>query len=839
MAMTSCYDDNLGLQETDNDGNVGYIEFRCADMLEVYKGPDNYAATRSSGPKNQEEKAIKTLHVFFFGSDGKLLTSTNYDNFRAYQKVSNASIIKIPTGEGVSNLFNEGDSDITIVAIANIDATDEAENANDDANAFYTEYSTGGKISKEGRTGSPYKIEKYQDLKDWIYYPRIRMSEDGTYGDISKLPEAGMPMYGEIKGIDLSKKPATTPIVNMKAMMAKVNISVKLEPDQFTSEYPLLKITDYGVRNMPIAVPFTPPTGKVKEGQTAGKPSGYADYFERYDVTDVPMFHKGGTPSDPTHFVCEDKDHEFMTPANVTINKDSEPVTFSYYTFENINLPDYTAKRTNGDAAFNDNLEPQYPKGVNIEDYQRWKSTLAYSDRASALILKGEYITHQGMHYNAEFTVYMGENSINDFKVERNHQYDNNIVIHGLEYIRNSDDEAYTFDGRVNVHSDNPFYLSIVNERKVDAHATALPMDIWFMLREDGEGHIIENPEWNSEITFTVRDHENVDWIRMEKVPRSVMEAGDFRFGTGARDYFTTDLVTSTLHNNWEITVDGDDDGSRTRIYFYIDENVPASNNPTNYGDRMATIDIKYVRTDADGNIEDTRVRTLEIEQRGLLKVEGVWTGNDGGSEKIPDTWMEYYEEYLEHNDPLDKHESPGELYSGLPWGLSGTNVYNFGGQNPDASGAWIARYYKVYYKAGAWTMMNWVFNQGVASLSNVKLFNTSAPPSAFHYCYGKNKRDSNGNAVVGNNKGWYLPGIRELEKALVDYYTVFEDFRGNLYWSSSAANEGISNNGRYARATKVTLNGTKYTYANSGSGQEGYNLRTKVNRIRAFYRVN
>ncbi len=848
MALASCEDHNDFTDADNTFGEENRIIFRCADMLDVYKGPENHA-TRASDPKNPDEKAIKTLHVFFFGSDGKLLTSTNYDNFRAYQKVTNASFIKIPTGEGVSQLFEEGDNDVTIVAIANIDATDDASSADDEANAFYTDYSTGGKIQQAGRTsgGEPYKIQSYEDLKAWVYYPRIRMSEDGAYGDISKLPEAGMPMISEPTKVNLATKPTETPIVNMKALMAKVNVSIKLEPDQFTSEYPLLKITEYGVRNMPIAVPFIMPTGEVRQGQNKRKPDSYPEYFEIYDVTDTPMFHKGDTPADPTHFVCDDAAHEFTTEANVTINKDSEAVLFSYYTFENINLPDYSAKRTNGEAAFNDNLEPQYPDGVKEEDYQRWKSTLAYSDRASALILKGEYTTHQGMRYQAQFTVYMGGDSKTDFMVKRNHRYDNNIVIHGLEYIRNSDDEAYTFDGRVNVHDDNPFYLAIVNERKVDAHATALPMDVWFMLRENGDGSIIEHPDWDTKIKFTVRNHESVDWIRMEKIPRSAMEAGNFTFGTGARDYFSTDLVTATLANNYEITVDGEDDGSRSRIYFYIDENVPTSNNPTNYGDRMATIDIEYVRRDADNNIVDRRVRTLDIEQKALLRVSGTWTGNDGKTATIPTTWMEYYEEYLEHSDPLDKHESPGELYSGLPWGLSGVRAYSFGQNNPDDNSILQSnRYYKVYYKAGAWAMIQWVFNQsGVAKMDKVHIFNTEVPPSAFHYCYGKNKRNSDGSVTVSNNKGWYMPGIRELEKALVDYYNTFPEFRGNLYWSASAAQEtqgwtGYGQPGNYARATMVTLNGTTVTYATSGESDDpGYNPRSQANRIRAFYRVD
>ncbi len=202
---------------------------------------------------------------------------------------------------------------------------------------------------------------------------------------------------------------------------------------------------------------------------------------------------------------------------------------------------------------------------------------------------------------------------------------------------------------------------------------------------------------------------------------------------------------------------------------------------------------------------------------------------------------MEYYEEYLEHSDPLDMHESPGELYSGLPWGLNGINTYysiitTSGFNNPEQGNGSN----EVYYKTGAFPMTQWALNKSNISLNTVKLFNETEPASAFHYCYGKNKRDINGNAIVNGNSGWYMPGIRELEKALVEYYSIFPEFRGNLYWSASGNDANRWSDGTIARATMVTVNGTNYTYADSkANGTLGYNVRTKVNRIRAFYRVD
>lgn len=888
--VASCSEDSLMNSDPSNEKEeAGYITFRCADMLETFVGSENIAGTRAGGQKDPAEKAIKTLHVFFFeyGKDekgnkleggGMLLKRSDYDNFDPYQKVENTSFIKIPTGNDEYSPFPEMYNRVHIVAIANIDATDDATSATDPKNKFYTECTPEGMIRTAGRTkdadekagndGKPLNITCYDDLKKWVYYPRIRMNEDGS-GDITSLPEAGMPMIGELgnfeKGespIDLSNKPDEAVVVNLKALMAKVNVSVKLNPDQFTSQYPILKITDYGVRNMPIAVPFLQPDAQVNEGHSKGKPTSYSDYFERYNVTKAPMFHKGEIPADPTQDVCPDEDHEFMTHADITINKNSDAATFSYYTYENINLPDYNAiGPKNDNAYFDGNLNVKYPSDkISESDKQRWKSKFAYSDRASALILKGKYTTHQGIEYSAQFTIYLGGtvgvDPNTDFQVKRNHKYDNNIVIKGLDYIRNSDDDVYNFDGRVNVVDDNPFYLALVNERKVDAHATALPMDVWFMLRENGDGSGREQAEFNHNSTITVELDSKCDWVRMVMIPRAEMQAGGFKAGTGAEDYFTTDLFSridnGTINNGHpgrqcgkkvEIQCTPKLNNSRSRVYFYIDENVPQDKNGTNYGDRKVEVTIKYT-TDKEG--VEPRTQKIEIEQRALLKVSGTWTGKDGKTYNIPTTWMEYYEEYVAHNDPLDYHEQPGEFYNGLPWGLRGKVVYtsnikssDFRGRFKNPEGTNYDHFYKVYNRQGGFAMTEWAINKSGVGISSVHLYNDTEPTSAFHYCYGKNKRNSNGNANVTKNsdystaRGWYMPGIRELEKALVDYYGLFPEFRGNFYWSCACAKDGNYN----ARATQVIMGGDKPQYELSGTGQNGCQDRKNPLRIRAFYR--
>lgn len=143
--------------------------------------------------------------------------------------------------------------------------------------------------------------------------------------------------------------------------------------------------------------------------------------------------------------------------------------------------------------------------------------------------------------------------------------------------------------------------------------------------------------------------------------------------------------------------------------------------------------------------------------------------------------------------------------------------------------------------------------------MSTVKLYNDDHPVTAFHYCYGKNKRNADGSVPSPKNDnyqniengGWYLPGIRELERALTEYYLTFPDFRGNFYWSASAAQnlDDEYDGAKRARATKAIVNGSSVRYAESG-GDDSTNNYTETNndkgraerwrnfRVRAFYKL-
>lgn len=836
VAMTGCCDDNELWDEPEASGPVTIVA-QSVDMIEPFSMPE--VLSRANDPKNEAEKKINTLHLFFFDKDGQFIKS-NADNFKPYiPNVKNFMFV-------VKDEAYKTMTDVTIVAIANINGTD-----NESANYFNTAYpdgtviTAGGEIEDgtrinpgETRNPNPCTITSLADLQKWVYAPKLRTAE-GT--DITQLPKAGMPMIGMLKGVDLSKASGNT-IIPMKALMARVDIRVTLDPNQESTDgrLPQLTIKEYGVMNMPTTVPYTMPDTVAKKS--------------------TPVLGKGEL----------EKEVKVTLENPIVINKNThDQDVFTYYTYENIQYPDKGALRADGTPAYKDGVLT-FPEGVTTDkEKQRWKPTIAYKDRASAMVLRGSYITHQGLTYEAEFKVFMGQNTIDDFKVKRNHKYVNNITIHGLDYVRNSDDNTYTFDGRVNVKTDNPVYLAIVNERKVDAHASVRPMDVWFLLRENADGTLNEDVDWESEVELTIEDaNTSAKWIRMEVIPREemrILENNKEKFiaGRGARDYFTTDLISKLDMENgmsdtnhqcgWHVTIDGKRDKSRSRVYFYIDENV-APNAQGEILDRIAKVKIVYRRKKNEVLMEPERVRTLEIEQRGLKKI----TYNHPSGGTIDDTYMEYYEEYLEHYDPLDQHAMPGEVYKGMPWGIEGKNYHQSGWSRLINSDE--------VYDDGLQATQFVIYTRGTnpdseyIPMSTVKLYNDNPPSTAFHYCYGKNKRNADGSVPSPKNNsyqnidngGWYLPGIRELERALTEHYLIFPDFKGNFYWSASAAKNVVLNSygaRNRARATKIIINGTDVDYAESGSenrdddytgpdGIKGRAERKEYFRVRAFYKL-
>lgn len=771
-------------------GNGFTIEAVCQNML------PQQVVTRSAIAKDDKEKRINQLYLFFFDENGNYLESTNESVFTPYMAPSaNTTNVSIPTDVFVNPELAEK---TTIYALANVTAEVVADADGDGYPDNFSPNSIDGKKPKEL-------------LEAFVYDPANYTPN--TRDDITTLPSTGMPMAGKsATPVDLTEKGSLT--MQLKALMARIDINISIDSDHSdeSGQLPRLSITEWGVYNMPTAVPLTEPANGLTSLTTE---DAYRNV--KNIQSDAVVYNHGGAAS------------------------------LTFYMFENMIEPD------------RDPESYEYPAGVEDDvDKQRWKPRLVgENSKATYFKMRAYYTTYNGdpslpvgqdnTTIEAEYTFYLGGDPVKDFKVIRNRHYANNIVISGLTHVGNNPDHI-TFDARVNItEQNNPFYLSMLREREHDAHYCVTPLDV-YLFEEDA----------NPEMKVSIADPESHSWIRMERVPAENMREGtlpagmstethlatgkkdgkEWTAGNGKRRYFTTDLVTSTLAQNTEYTIET----SRDRIYFYLDENLSTK-------DRTATVNISYT----DDETQTPRTRTIEIVQHGLLPVT-VPGDNDNPTQQI---YVEAYEEYISHYDPLNEFEG-NYIYDGLEWGVNNkylnTSEYRFGmniWEKEYLGGDWQ----NVYYN-GLKATIHIITEAGQGEMDlNEK------PESAAEYCYNKNKRnnsgvvvDGNGNKITENSSsGWFLPGIRQLEEILTTYYNTYPEFQEYFYWSSSAGKRQVwmgpldaadfyPEDNAYARATKALRNGgyagsdwnETYTGQNGTTGKTpriGINLR-----IRAAY---
>ena len=602
---------------------------------------------------------------------------------------------------------------------------------------------------------------------------------------ITQLPESGMPMYGRVDNINLTSTNTLQSIdIPMKALMSRIDVSLQINSDNsdVTGTLPQLTVTSCKVLNAPEATVFT----EIPDAETDLTTLGKTDYK--------------------------------LPPSSLkTIQNKKGTLEYTFYTFENLQEPG--------------NPDYQYPDGIAEEEKQQYKPELADKDNSIAFQFAGNYITYNGASYEATYTLYLGANHTNDFKVMRNKQYKNNVTIKGIVKAGNNP-EHITFDTRVNISESNPYFVSILKDRTLDSHFNVVPMDIYFFNTNPSQ-------TLNQTMKVEILDAGTASWVRMERIPASYMEAGtapsvssgpelmatnkEWHAGNGKRKYFTTDLVTTTLAGNTTVEVIS----SRDRIYFYIDENLDVWHlGTTEERTRTATVKMTYYE---DGVEKGTRELTLE--QAKLLEVTFHDSEESGFSGKK--IYIEAYEEYLNHGDPLDEYINNQMFIEGRPWGASGTRIGSL-----RISGSTIDSF-KNYYWGHEFTS---IIVKETENISELTL--NERPNTAAGYCYIKNKRNADGTVT---NPKWYLPGIRELERILEDYYIEYTEFQNNYYWSSAAGEDKFITvtyeNQQRARATKAYIGDDgKFHYYESGDGHNyidensdgGAALRTQSLRIRA-----
>lgn len=811
----------------------------------------------AADPKDEEEKRINNLHIFFFTPSGEYLTGgylQGYIDDNApqtggyYAPGRQTTVLKISkTDQGGESLFdNLGDGKAIVYAVANVDAS------------LFNEKDEYGrpKIIADRVAGG---MTPRKALESLIFNP--------SHGVSVGIPAEGMPMAG-YKEVDFNADGGTDNdnsgerTILLKALMARVDVSIDLRSETSEGRLPAFQLMDWTVHNMPM-------------GSTIGE-RGANEYTGDFG-TDTENGENGIELTEET-----------VSFQRVIYNNNEQSIDFSFYVFENIQEAEWI--KDEGEQWANSDLAPGsegtendlYPKnegeegGFEEHHKQRYKPYIADRANATSLELHGFYTTYNDYTYEIRYTLYLGANHTDDFTLRRNYQYINNITIKGID-ARDDNSGEYTLDARVNVDTEaNNFYISILRERNHDAHFCVTPMDVYLFADES------RNPRMTVSI-----DDPYQEWIKMELIKAADMEKGTvsesgftaytgagtgdhlatgtpWTAGNGKRAFFTTSLFENETPLKDEVGVTT----TRDRVYFYIDENLSDSE------DRTATVTLTYYEGDSDIPVE---TRTLDITQVHLLKVQ-VYGRPDNENRRDESNpypeygeynktggiiYMEQFEEYLDHYDPLDEYQTT-QMYEGLPWAED-----NFGiDVGSDLIGTKYCCYDEINGRAGDWIedpgqnyidgmpytglLMNhsdfspYFYNERDMTLNDYAR-------TAFGYCYNKNKRDENNEIpfdienlrssnwlnparykTIINQGKWFLPGIRQMEDALYTYYGMFPEFKDNFYWSSSASK---TNDPSRARATKVNSDGDyvtsgDYDYYEDGGGHA---LRSERLRIRAF----
>lgn len=765
---------------------------------------DQYTVTtRGTDIKTPEEQEIKTLHVFIFDKDGNYLETADKHRYQGYRSITGGKTVMNIDREGWKD--NEKAEHATVIVVANVET---------------------GTFQTETADTPPTNVKGRDELLSFHYKPL-----SSRY--ITQLPESGMPMFGRVDDINLTSNKDNSINIPMKALMSRIDISLQIDGNNtdVTGTLPQLTVTECKVLNVPKATVFA---------EDLGKETNLSE--------------------------LEKDDYKLPQTSVQTIQNKKGKLEYTFYTFENLqNLLDEWAPVTNPEDGTVINWKNSegllYPDGIKDEEKQQYKPELADKNNSLAFQFQGHYITYNGASYEATYTLYLGADHTDDFKVMRNKQYKNDVTIKGIVKAGNNP-EHITFDTRVNISSSNPYFVSILKDRMLDSHFNVIPMDIYFFNTNPSN----PNPPRQS-MKVKILNSDKVTWVRMEKILADNMrygrvpdvtddgpsllavpdKAGTWNTaGNGKRKYFTTDLVTQTLKNNTEITLKN----HRDRIYFYVDENIEVwhlGDDPTKRT-RTATVQLTYYE---DGIEKGTR--QLILEQAKLLEVkfhdsennEGV--NYDESGKKLDQAkriiYIEAYEEYLDHGDPLDEYNN-NLVFTGLPWGGESKEV---GQTRVGSLGSLGLISVNKYSYENVWWGFQFtpIIVDKTEKIQNLTL--NEKPETAAGYCYIKNKRNTDGTVT---NPKWYLPGIRELERILEDYYIEYPEFQNNYYWSSAAGEDNIGIIGdrfvedqQRARATKAYI-GTdgKFHYYESGDGHDythengigGAALRTQPLRIRA-----
>lgn len=771
------------------------------------------------------EGDIRKLAVLVFNESGHLTHSQ--------ESASNTTSVSLNR-----SMLNRDDmSSSTIVMIANMDLED-------------IQKADGTKLS----TTVANKSVLISDLEDYVcHFDNIFYSE---------VPDAGFPMIGGLKGVDLTPDGDSEIQINLQILFAKVNLQIAVkEGTENALNETEFTLTGATVTNLANATPFAIPTEIDMPacdflgdpiGDTNATVYGYTD--EDYVITE---------PS------------QTITSTQQTVKEGSTSSKYTFYIAENRYNHGGTAEIYPSDSWLTSDLYDNYK--------QQYKPKLARKDGGEGvptyITVTGKYKDYRSKEWAVNYTVYLGKNNYDNFHIDRNSEYTNYITIKGIrnnnsykEYDEEGNlvDQNVWIDHRVDVdglttQNSAADHVTITRETLIDSHIEVRPLRVKWSGTTYGFARIYM-PYYteNNGQTWSQRDEtaSKKNWIGIELNDKtgSLYCSPNNETTKGKRKYFTDALIPelNTPSINTDIVAESGQDkfivlNNNECAWIYIDEYIYQESSTTvATSDRMAMIAVDFCTISNDGDITVHNREEYILHQQPLIKINNKY-------------YLENYEEYLHSYDSHDKYKidtQPTDYTGpGLQWGKSdrmsksqfvtkkllsdwsdwaptNNEAYDFI-HATDAADESLSEFVFVDSKGNSLDLTN---NTGVNFTYNATENNGISissmgemPESAYQYCLSKNKFIEGADGENHKMKvSWYVPDVYELSEIFKSSNSPLSD--DSFYWSSQAPYDITQSNILSATIASERVSEARVV---SKDGEIDTKGRSEMHRIRCLYTFN
>ena len=482
-----------------------YLEIISEDAAEK-------TVTRSNNiAKNNKEKKINNLYLFFFDKNGNLLIPLDLDKYKSYiyrefydYDNNSTALIVIP-----KNMFNDHEKAKTakVYVVANIEK-----------NSF-----------------DPEAITNEECLLNYNYCPKGEAKRN-----LQSLPEDGMPMFGQCV------TPAGNPLLNLtldnkysyeenqatatlRAMMARIDFKITIDSKETdaTKQLPTLDLTEWGIRNVPSGVKFQVDDNNATKTTSAG--IEFRDVIYELPETDLI---KNGDSRKVSLYIFENLQNPKSVHYPVGIKPEQQQKYKPWFADEYASVFVFRGKYTSYNKLENIARFKFYLGANNYDDFKvgrncHYKNNIAIH----GILANDKTIDETNVTYDARVDINDDQNRF-FIKMLRERDHDAHYCVTPMDFYFQKNAEINP-KIKVEIPEDcNWIRLEKIPAENMQNHD--LPAGL------DSESHIIqEHP---------------------------------FSEGHGKRKFFTTDLLTDV--NQLANATSCEVNANRDRVYLYVDENI-------------------------------------------------------------------------------------------------------------------------------------------------------------------------------------------------------------------------------------------------------------------------